>query len=416
MLEAVVLHPISCVPAVILGTLLNILDALSYGLILFPLGNEIFANSGPDGLSMFYVATVIAQLTFTFGGSRFKGGVGSEMIEVVPFFHTMAFKIVHRVGKGNPQAVLSTTILSYAVSAVITGLIFGGLGAARLGNLVAFFPRHILTGCIGGVGWFLIATGVEVSARLDGNLDYNLRTLKKLFQTDTMPLWMLPILLALICRLVEPRLPERLRKYWMPVFFLIIPAVFYIVVSIHPGLNVQKLRDAGWIFAAPPGGMPWWHFYTLYDFKATDWGALLSTVPAMLALTFFGILHVPINIPALALTTGVDDIDLNHELIGHGVANIISGCIGSVQTYLVYSNSVIFIKTGGNSRTAGFMLAMATGGILLAGPDLVGFIPICMVGALIFYLGIELFLEGVYGPYKQVLWFEYLTVRPSSPI
>jgi MFS superfamily sulfate permease-like transporter len=29
----------------------------------------------------------------------------------------------------------------------------------RLGSLVGFFPRHILVGCIGGVGVFLIITG-----------------------------------------------------------------------------------------------------------------------------------------------------------------------------------------------------------------------------------------------------------------
>jgi SulP family sulfate permease len=33
------------------------------------------------------------------------------------------------------------------------------LGALRLGSLIGFFPRHILVGCIGGVGLFLMITG-----------------------------------------------------------------------------------------------------------------------------------------------------------------------------------------------------------------------------------------------------------------
>lgn len=41
----------------------------------------------------------------------------------------------------------------------MTGLVFFGLGAARLGALVSFFPHSILTGCIGGVGIFLFVTG-----------------------------------------------------------------------------------------------------------------------------------------------------------------------------------------------------------------------------------------------------------------
>jgi SulP family sulfate permease len=48
-------QPIHYVPAVILGLLLNLLDAISYGMITFPLNNPIFASFGPDGIGMFFV-------------------------------------------------------------------------------------------------------------------------------------------------------------------------------------------------------------------------------------------------------------------------------------------------------------------------------------------------------------------------
>lgn len=50
------------------------------GMILFPLGEPIFANTGPDGISMFYVSCIVSQLVYSCGGSIFKGGVGSEMV------------------------------------------------------------------------------------------------------------------------------------------------------------------------------------------------------------------------------------------------------------------------------------------------------------------------------------------------
>lgn len=50
------------------------------GMILFPLGEEIFQKTGPDGISMFYVSCIVSQLVYSLGGSRFKGGVGSEMV------------------------------------------------------------------------------------------------------------------------------------------------------------------------------------------------------------------------------------------------------------------------------------------------------------------------------------------------
>jgi hypothetical protein len=94
----------SLLPAVFLGLLLNVLDGVSYGMILFP-PVAIFDGFGPMGVSLFFVTcvfslllpasflilapgsphrrTIIAQLVFTSGGSGFAGGIGRMMIEIV---------------------------------------------------------------------------------------------------------------------------------------------------------------------------------------------------------------------------------------------------------------------------------------------------------------------------------------------
>jgi len=77
--DAAVVKPALVLPAVFLGLLLNLLDALSYGIILFPLGEEVFSGMGPDGVSMFYVSCIVSQLVYS-SGSIFRGGVGSEMV------------------------------------------------------------------------------------------------------------------------------------------------------------------------------------------------------------------------------------------------------------------------------------------------------------------------------------------------
>lgn len=130
----------------------------------------------------------------------------------------------------------------------------------------------------------------------------------------------------------------------------------------------------------------------------------------MFALTFFGILHVPINVPALALQCGEDNADLDKELRLHGYSNLLSGCLGSIQNYLVYANTVFFMRSGGDTRLAGYMLAGLTFAVMVVGPSLVGFIPVMMVGTLIFDLGFELLLEAVWLPRKKLKLAEYLTV------
>ncbi|BAE54913.1 sulfate/bicarbonate/oxalate exchanger SAT-1 [Aspergillus flavus] len=404
--EQGVIYPFSLLPSVFLGLLLNILDALSYGMILFPLGEPIFSDLGSDGISMFYVSTIIAQLVFSCGGSIFRGGVGSEMIEVVPFFHQMAFTILARVGQDNPRSVIATTILAFSASSVLTGLVFFLMGTCKLGSLIGFFPRHILIGCIGGVGFFLLMTGVEVSARLPGSLEITIPTLEKLSRPDTVPLWLVPLLLA-IGLLVLKRFVRS--NFLVGGYFIAVAVIFYIV-KLSAKVPMDTLRKSGWVFEAPSSNNPWWHFYTLYDFAAVDWAAFLDTIPAMFALTFFGVLHVPINVPALGISTGEDNLNVDRELMAHGVTNALSGFSGSIQNYLVYTNSLLFIDSGGNSRLAGIMLAAATLGILLVGPVIVGFIPVMVVGALIFLLGIELMEEALVDTWGKLQRHEYMTV------
>ncbi len=247
-------------------------------MILFPLGEPVFGDLAPDGISIFFVSCIVSQATFSGGGSSFKGGIGSEMvrisqlldspvsankykIEVVPFFHKMAFTILARVGPDNPKAVLATTILSYSSSAILTGAVFFLMGKCKLGSLIGFFPRHILIGCIGGVGWFLVATGLEVSARLDGTLNYDWATLEKLIQREAIFLWLIPLILAITLMNI---------KHWIKhplidaTYFLSIIGIFYILVAVIPDLKLSELRSKGWVFETPDAGVPFYHFYSLY--------------------------------------------------------------------------------------------------------------------------------------------------------
>ena len=339
----------------------------------------------------------------------------------------MAFTIMAKVGEENPQAVIATTITSYAISSVLTGLVFFLMGVFGFGYIVGFIPRHILIGCIGGVGWFLVATGFEVTARLDGNLNYDGVTLRKMFEPDTVALWVIPLVLAIFLYWSQHKISS---KFYLPTFILTIPAVFYFFVFSLDELEPTNLRKTGWIFDGPEAGEPWWYFYTLYgrlrslsfrslltviDFKLVHWDAIAETIPAMFALTFFGVLHVPINVPALAFSFEEDHLNLDRELIAHGISNALSGFAGSIQNYLVYTNSLLFVRTGGDSRLAGIMLAVFTAFVLMIGPAIIGFIPVMMVGVLIFVLGFELFLEAVWQPRKKLKLLEYLTVSLAPP-
>jgi SulP family sulfate permease len=116
------------------------------------------------------------------------------------------------------------------------------------------------------------------------------------------------------------------------------------------------------------------------DLKATDFSALIETIPTQLALVFFALLHVPINVPALALSVGEDNVQTDAELVNHGLSNFLAGCVGSIPNYLVYTNSVLFYRVGGTNRLSGFMLALVTLLVFLVGPWVIGYLPVMIVG------------------------------------
>ncbi|KAL5514025.1 hypothetical protein ACEPAG_2786 [Sanghuangporus baumii] len=394
------------IPAVLLGILLNILDGVSYGMIMFP-SNDVFQNFGGIGVSMFFVTTIVSQLVYSFGGSNFAGANGSMMIEVVPFFHILASKIARELGEENVTQIVSTTIVAFALSSVLTGLTFFLLGYLRLGVIIGFFPRHILVGCIGGVGVFLIQTGLAVCARIDDDeFSYSFDTLKFFFGSGhVLALWMPALGLAILLRMITHRFNHQLI---FPVYFMMIPAIFYIIVA-AARLDLPTLRRTGWIFDTAGSPEAWYKFYSYYSWKNTSFRALWVTMPTQFALLFFNILHPPLNVPALAVSLD-EDVDTNKELVAHGYSNLLAGVLGTVPNYLVYVNTLLFYRVGGTTRVSGFMLALATFVLLVVGTGPIGYIPIMLVGALIFVLGIDLVKEALWDTRHRVNRSEYLTI------
>lgn len=393
-------------PAAVLGLLLNILDALSYGMIIFPITEPVFSHLGPTGISMFYISTIISQAVYSGGWSSFPSGIGSEMIEITPFYHTMALAIKEALA-GNDDEIITTTIFCYVISSMLTGVVFYALGKLRLGKIVGFFPRHILIGCIGGVGYFLIITGIEVTTRV-AKFEYSWPFFSGLFTDyETLAKWLLPVLLTVVLIGTQRYFKNSLV---LPSFYILTLVLFHFIVAIIPTLSLDALRQTGWIFPIANSDSKWYDHYRLFNVHKVHRSLVLQQIPTMMALTFFGILHVPINVPALAMSLQMDKYDVDRELIAHGYSNFFSGLLGSVQNYLVYTNSVLFIRAGADSPFAGFLLIALTICIMIIGPVIISFIPICIVGSLIFLLGYELLVEALVDTWNKLNRFEYLTV------
>ncbi|KAK0533730.1 hypothetical protein OC834_000825 [Tilletia horrida] len=78
--------------------------------------------------------------------------------------------------------------------------------------------------------------------------------------------------------------------------------------------------------------------------------------------------------------------------------------------YLCYVNSVLVYRSGGTTRVTGVMLALGTFGLLLLGPGVIQYLPVMVVAALIFVLGIDLSKEALWDTIGRVSREEYITI------
>jgi SulP family sulfate permease len=84
------------------------------------------------------------------------------MAENIPFIHTMCLSIHDALHTTHTvKEMLPTILVTICLSTIFNGVLFYIFGALKLGNVLHFFPRHVILGMTGGFGVFLILCAVE---------------------------------------------------------------------------------------------------------------------------------------------------------------------------------------------------------------------------------------------------------------
>ncbi|KAK7464495.1 hypothetical protein VKT23_006664 [Stygiomarasmius scandens] len=409
-------------PSVVLGTLFNILDAVSTGLLVFPKedgAGGAFQSMQIQGLSMYILSTILSQLAMTLGGSKFPGALGAMLIEILPFLRGVASDIRSALGDDNP-ALVPTVFAAYALTSFLTGAVFVLLGMLRLGKLVAYFPQTVLTGAIGaiGVSLFILGLGLTLPEDSPGLSLSNTRSV--LFNRQHLPLLAASFFPAFFLS-VSVR-SQRLNRwtrgavqnaYYVPVYLSLMPILFWVIVG-PQHLDQEGLIKGGWLFRVDSsikerGGLGTsWIYWTEFDFGRVEWWAMRNAIENIVLLVVIGVLNLPIYVPALAFTLDVP-YDMNHELFGQGVANLLAGVTGTMPNILQYSYSVFFTRAEGGRCEAGIVtfltfILFLTSGLLLP------YVPTILASALVLFLGVELTLEAMWESAKTLLFMEYAVV------
>ena len=302
---------ISQIPAIAIATLLNFMVGIPFGASYFPTELQL-PEKEVLGLRMFLFSTMVAQFVFTFK-SKFDNATGLQMVENVPFCLALARIVMDEQGNGEDgtSGASSTLFFLFGLSSVLVGLVFYLLGKFEMGRIVYFFPSHVLVGCIGGIGAYIVITGLEVttntacSLTLDGLNECIVQNFHLLW-----PIIVFEAFLRFLMRMTVKNNGDARYPLLCPIYYCCITPVFYLGLG-WAGISLETAEKNGYFF--PPlstsssvFNSDLFNIFTEVNPSLISWRAVIKSIPTMISLTAFSLIHVPINIPAFGESDGRD--------------------------------------------------------------------------------------------------------------
>ena len=213
--------------------------------------------------------------------------------------------------------------LDYLLAAtLLTGVLQIGAGALRLGELMRFVSRSVVTGFVNALAILIF-----------------MAQLPELTDVTWHVYAMTAAGLAIIY--LFPRVPVVGRNIPSPLVCIVVMTA----VSVALGLDIRTVGDMGEL----PDTLP---IFLVPDIPLTL-ETLWIIAPYSLGLAVVGLLE------SLMTATIVDDLtdtssDRNRECKGQGVANVVAGLFGGMAGCAMIGQSIINVKSGGRGRLSTF--------------------------------------------------------------
>ncbi|MET3319736.1 UNVERIFIED_ORG: SulP family sulfate permease [Peribacillus simplex] len=281
----------------------DVLSGIVVALALIPEAIAFSIIAGVDPMVGLYASFCIA-IVISFVGGR------PGMISAAT--GAMALVMVDLVKDHGLNYLLAATIL--------TGLLQVLLGVFKIGKLMKFIPKPVMTGFVNSLA-ILIFT-----AQLTH------------FVGET---WIMYVMTAVSLAII----------YLFPRITKIIPSplvaiIFMTIVAVTTGATVRTVGDMGQLTEALP-------MFMLPDIPFT-FETLAIIFPYSIALAFVGLLESLLTAQIVDEMTDTDS-NKNREAKGQGIANIIAGCFGGMAGCAMIGQSGINIKSGGRGRLSTFV-------------------------------------------------------------
>ena len=333
--------------------LADLLSGITVGLVALPLAMAFAIASGLPPQDGLYCAIVAGFLISALGGSKTQiGGPTGAFVVVV-------FGIVMKHGV---DGLFMCTLMA--------GVLLLILGATGLGTAVKFIPRPVVVGFTNGIAVIIASTqikdffGLKIE-KVPGEFLGRMETIAHHFSSFS-PLETGLATIALVLIIVFMRFVKRVPGYIVALF------VGTAAVMIFK-LPVETI---GTRFGGIPSGLPTlkvpqFHFYLLRPLispaiTVAMLGAIESLMSAVVSDRMSNDKHNP-----------------NVELIGQGIANIVSPLFGGLPATGAIARTATNIRSGAKTPVSGMIHALTLLGIVVFAAPLAKFIPLSVLAAIL---------------------------------
>jgi sulfate permease, SulP family len=334
----------------------NLLAGAVVGVVALPLAMAFAIASGVAPERGIYTAIVAGLAVALLGGSRVQiaGPTGA--------FIAILAGITARHG-------LDGLLLATAMAGVILVL----LGAARFGGVLRYIPDPVIAGFTAGIGVIIwvgqwrdfFGLPAVAGAHFHERLPALLAALPELHGPTTAL-----ALASLLVAIYGPRIPGLAR---LPGPLLAMLAA----TAAHAVFGLEGVATIASTFGGIPAGLP------LPALPEISLARLVELVPAAFAIAMLGAIE---SLLSAAVADGMAGTrhDPNQELIGQGIANVLSPLFGGIAATGAIARTATNVRNGATGPLAGIAHAVTLALVLVALAPLAGRVPLCALAAILF--------------------------------
>ncbi len=329
----------------------DVVAGITVGVVALPLALAFGITSGLGAAAGLVTAIVAGLVAAVFGGSNVQvsGPTGAMAVVLVPV-----------VARHGPESVL--------VVALFAGVVIVAAGVAGFGRFLAYVPWPVIEGFTVGIAVIIFLQQVPAAIAVPKPEGENtvVVTVRSLLDATSRPetAWALGVTVAVIVAMV---LVPRIHRGAPSSLIAVATATLVTVAADAPVATIGRLPDS-----LPSPAVP-----------AVSFGVVSDLSGAILAVAVLAALESLLSAKVADGMAGAGRHDPNRELIGQGLANMVSPLFGGMPATGAIARTAVNTRAGARTRAAAIVHALLLLAIVYLGSGLVQRIPLAALAGVL---------------------------------